>query len=353
VHARFKTSLFVAGAGCWGATLASMYASAGRNVILWEPDPGVARVLARTRRVAVFPGLRLHSSVRVTADMGEAAGAGVVLIVTPSRYLRETCLRLRDVVPNPDGKIVVSCVKGMEPGTMLRPTEIIRDLLRLRRDQVCVLSGPSHAEEVAANKPAAVTLAVHQDPSADGAGDGCGRGGAVLLQRLLSTPTMRVYTADDVVGVEMGGILKNVYAIAAGVCDGLGLGDNAKAALITRAMKELVIAGRAMGGEARTFFGLSGLGDLLTTAFSRHSRNRLFGELLVRTGDARRALAEVKTVVEGARTIVPLYNWARRRRLDLPIAREVYRIVEKAKPPRAAIATLFARTLKPEFHGYT
>jgi glycerol-3-phosphate dehydrogenase (NAD(P)+) len=336
--------MFVLGAGCWGFTLANMYSQKNYNVCLWEPIKQQALKLNTTRQLKNFSNIKLSPKVKITDNILELNNYNLILFVTPSVYLRETVLKIKNLNLNLKNKYLISCIKGIEENTFLTPSQIIKQVLNVSQNNIFVLSGPSHAEEVIEKKPTAITLAGYNKES------------LIKLQKILSTEFFRVYTNTDILGVELGGILKNVYAIAGGICDGLGLGNNAKSALLTRALKEIVSVGKLLGGQKITFFGLSGLGDLLTTAYSNYSRNRNFGEYLAKTGNVTTAKKLVKTTIEGIKTAKVLYELAKKYNLDLPIATQVYNVIHKNKVSKKdfekIIKTLFLRKLKYEFANY-
>jgi glycerol-3-phosphate dehydrogenase (NAD(P)+) len=239
--------------------------------------------------------------------------------------------------PQLSGTIFVSATKGIENNTLKRISEIIAEELPAADSRIVALSGPTHAEEVAQKLPATATVA-SVDPNT-----------AAVCQQAFMTPYFRIYTHADIVGVETGAALKNIFAIAAGICDGLGLGDNAKAALATRGLREIVRLGVKMGGQPSTFFGLTGLGDLLVTCFSRHSRNRAMGEKIGKGKPLAQAEQELIMIAEGVRTTRSAYELGKRYGIELPIIDQVYKVLYEAKPPRDAVTELMQRDAKPEF----
>jgi len=326
----------IIGAGAWGTAFALHVARTGRAVTLVprRAEQAAALVAARENR-DYLPGVALPAAVRITADSGAAlAAADVVLIACPAQSLRETCTRLRPGWPV-RARMVVSLAKGLELGTHLRPSQVIAEVLP--ELLVGALTGPTNALEVARGQPAAMVLAT-------------ARAGAGLeeVQAAISGATLRVYTSDDLAGVEFGGCLKNIYAIAAGCSDGLKLGDNTKAALLTRALAEMVRVGAALGARTETFYGLSGFGDLVATCHGGWSRNRQFGHQL---GEGRRAadlIAHRKTVVEGYQTTASFAELCAQKNIDAPILREVRAILFEDKHPAAALTALMTRGLKRE-----
>ncbi len=323
----------VLGDGGWGTALAMVAARSGHDVRLWGAFPDYSAEVARTRLNPRFlPGIELPATIRVTADAGEAlSGAVAAVSAIPTQFIRATVSKLADAVP-PEC-LLISASKGLERGTLLRPSEVLAELLPGRT--VAVLSGPSHAEEVARGLPASVVSA------------SAGEEGALLAQSLFMDPTFRIYTSRDVLGVELAAALKNVIALAAGMADGLDLGDNAKAALVTRGLAELSRLGVALGAEAETFSGLSGLGDLVVTCASRHSRNRRVGERLGRGEKLADILAGMQQVAEGVTTTDAILELAGRAGVELPIAGSVARVLSGADP-RAEVRALMTRAAKAE-----
>ena len=318
-----EQDVLVLGAGGWGTALAVMLAAHERRVTLWARRSQFAAELASTREnTAYLPGVTLPGSVRVTSDLGVASSFAWALVVVPSAGVEALLQQL------PRDLGVVLCAKGLA-GDGRRLTELARALGFAR---VAVLSGPNHAEEVARLLPAASVVA-----SADGAL-------AVTVQRALLTPSFRVYTSPDVVGVELGGVLKNVMALAAGMVDGLGLGDNAKASLMTRGLREMQRYLTAQGAADETVYGLSGLGDLIATATSRHSRNRAAGERIARGLDPTQG----GKAVEGVRTARVLGEWAHAHGHDLPIVQAARRVVLGEWTPTQGMAFLMSREAKSE-----
>jgi glycerol-3-phosphate dehydrogenase (NAD(P)+) len=282
-----------------------------------------------------LPGVKLPGTLEITADMGAAVGdAGLIVLAAPTQYMRRMLTQLCAAERLP-AAVYVNVAKGIEVETLKRPQEIVAEILGQVR--YAALSGPSHAEEVANHLPTAVVCA-SSDPAA-----------AETVQAAFMTPFFRVYTAADVIGVELGGALKNVFALAAGICDGMGFGDNSKAALITRGIVEMARLGEALGGKAETFSGLSGVGDLIVTCISQHSRNRHVGEEL---GKGRK-LADVQSemgmvVAEGVKTCISAYELARKHRVAIPVIDQVHAALYEGKDPRQAARDLMTRDAKPE-----
>lgn len=321
-----KRKVVVVGAGGWGTALAVLLRDKAR-VALWARRSECAEDLrARGENVTYLPGVRLEG---IDIVCGEVPEADLYVMAVPTQYVRETLERIRLPAAAP----VVSVAKGIEMKTLARPSEI------LAPRPVCVLSGPSHAAEVARLLPTSVVVACADDRFAR------------EIQALFMGPSFRVYTSDDVVGVEFAGALKNVIAIAAGLCDALKLGDNAKAALISRGLVEITRLGTALGGRETTFFGLAGLGDLITTCYSPHGRNLRVGRELGAGRKLEEILASMRQVAEGVWSSRAALELADRRNIEMPITREIVRILYEGKPPRAALGDLMSRTPKSEFAG--
>ncbi len=325
----------VIGTGGWGTALAVLLHGNGQKVSLWgRLEEEVAPILAHRENKTFLPGVKIPAEIFVTLDASAALRkAEMIVLAVPSHGVRPICRQLRDFVPA--DVPLISVVKGVETETGARMSEVIT--AELETERVIVLSGPSHAEEVGRGIPTAVVVA-----SAD-------IDLAVSVQRTFMNERFRIYTHDDVVGVELGGALKNVIAIAAGACDGIGFGDNTKAALCTRGLTEMARLATALGARRETLFGLSGVGDLIVTAFSKHSRNRGFGERLGKGETAEQIAASTQAVAEGVKTAKAAWQLARRHRVEVPITREVYAILYEGKPPKQAVRDLMTRDAKPEF----
>lgn len=329
-----QTRIAVLGDGGWGTALSILLHNKGHHVRLWSPFPEYAAVLNEKREnVKYLPGIRIPEDLFITSDIAEScAAAEVVIFVTPSHHLREVCARAKPFI-GPE-QTLVSATKGLEEDTLLRMSQVIEEVLG--HVGVAVLSGPTLAREVATGHPTAATVSSTSPPVAR------------AVQSLLTAQHFRLYTSPDIIGVELGGALKNVIAIAAGIVDGLGLGANTKSALLTRGLAEMARLGVAMGADRSTFFGLSGLGDLFTTAVSDLSRNHTFGCQIGRGVPVKEAESSTEMVIEGIRTTKAAVEHARKQKVEMPIATEVYHVLYKGKHPRDAIATLMARPPKPE-----
>ena len=324
----------IIGAGSWGTALALLLRGNGAAVTMWGHDgEHVADIAARRENKVCLPGVALPEALRLTPELGDLRDCDLLLLVTPSKAVREVAARLSASGVR-DGAVLLSCTKGVERGSGLRMSEVIAE--HFPDHPLAVLSGPSHAVEVARKMPTCVVL-------------GCGDSAiAQKLQRAFTAPFFRAYTTDDVAGVELGGALKNIFALAAGASDGLGLGDNAKAALVTRALVELGRLGTALGGKRETFMGLSGVGDLMVTCFSRHSRNRSVGERLGKGERLADIVASMQMVAEGVPTTYSAFECARKLGIETPIIDQVKAILDGAVAPAAAMARLLGRDPKPE-----
>ena len=324
----------IIGGGSWGTALALLVSEHGLPVTIWAHNPVVAEEInSHHTNSHYLPEINLPHHVNAAADLAEAATGDLIVVVVPSKVMRETAQSLA-ALNLADGTVVVSCTKGIESGTGLLMSQVLGEFLPHCR--LAVLSGPNLAQEIARQIPAASVI---------------GSGHADLLeplQRIFSSKGFRAYTTDDITGVQLGGALKNIYAIAAGVCDGFGMGDNAKAALVTRSLAEMTRLGMAMGGRRETFFGLSGAGDLMVTCFSKQSRNRQFGERLGRGEKPADIIASLKTVAEGVPTALSASECAKRLGIDAPITAEVCAVLHEGKPPRESISCLLGRPPKPE-----
>jgi glycerol-3-phosphate dehydrogenase (NAD(P)+) len=330
----------VFGAGAWGATLADLLARKGHAVSVWDIDEKLIEMLQRTRRRGKPPGLVVHEAVTFTPSLPQVAeDADVWVCVVPSFAIRSLCKELVAATGGLGDRIFVNCAKGIEENSLAIPGEIFAQEFGAEYlGQYAVLSGPSHAEEVCLGIPTTVVAASESLETAQ------------QVQSLFLTKVFRVYTQTDRIGVEMGAALKNVIAIAAGACDGLGFGDNTKAALITRGLAEITRAAVAGGAHPQTLAGLAGLGDLIVTAMSRHSRNRLFGELLAKGRSVEEALAEVGAVVEGYRTCRSAYLWAAKRDVEMPITTAIYQVLYEKLSVSEATLQLLEREPKPELY---
>ncbi|MBG0790531.1 MAG: NAD(P)-dependent glycerol-3-phosphate dehydrogenase [Desulfovibrionaceae bacterium] len=326
----------VLGAGAWGTTLADMLAKNGRETVLWAREPEVVAEIRATRENKTFlPGHTLSDSLLVENDPETAfADADYFLVVIPSQFIRPALKGFYDILP--DNPVIVCASKGIELNTLAPMSRVVAQSLEGKRPRYASLSGPSFAAEVSENMPTSVSLGCDDHD--------LGR----ELQEAFSTPYFRVYYTPDYRGVELGGAVKNVIAIAAGIADGLGFGHDARAALITRGLAELSRLGQAMGGQERTFMGLSGMGDLVLTCTGDLSRNRQVG---LKLGQGRKLddiVSEMKAVAEGVKTTQSLYNLSKKLEVELPITEQVYKILYEGKDPAKATIDLMSRDLKDE-----
>ncbi|MCI7642460.1 MAG: NAD(P)-dependent glycerol-3-phosphate dehydrogenase [Subdoligranulum variabile] len=331
------TKIAVFGAGTWGIALARLLAVNGRDVTVWSAIPAELKSLSTTRRHPNLPGMELPSAMHYTADIAEACtGRDILLFAVPSPFVRSTAKKAAKYIP--DGQLIVDVAKGVEDKTLMTMSEIIEDELAKakRTARVVALSGPTHAEEVARDMPTLI-VAASEDEAA-----------AKTVQKAFTAPSFRVYTNTDRRGTELGGAVKNVIALAVGIALGLGYGDNAKAALITRGNAELTRLGLAMGCKPETFAGLSGMGDLIVTCTSMHSRNLHAGMLLGRGKTAEEAKAEVGQVVEGINALPAACRLAKKYRVEMPIVQSVDAILSGKLEARNALAALMGRDLKHE-----
>ena len=329
---KFKRTA-VLGAGGWGTALAVLWAKCGNDVVLWGHNPERAAQLQETRENAGYlPGVKLPESIHVTSDLADCAGAELIVVVTPSTAVRKVVEQARPFIAKE--AVLLSCTKGIEHGSGMRMTQIMSEVCP--EHTVAVLSGPNLAVEVSRDLPTATVLGCEETECAE------------QLQQYLGSSRFRIYSSDETTGIELGGALKNVFAIAAGVSDGFGLGDNSKAALVTRALAELLRLGTAMGGNARTFYGLSGAGDLIATCFSQHSRNRRVGEQIGRGRTVEQITASTQTVAEGIPTTKSAFECARRLNIETPIIDQVYAVVYEGKAPSQALQELLGRDQKAE-----
>ena len=321
------------GCGSWGIALSCLLHGNGHTVRAWEYNTERAAALQQTRRSALLPEACLPDSISVTSSMEAAcAGMEIAFVAVPSGAMRATMERLAPYIPQNGVAVCVS--KGLEDGTLLRLSEVMEAAAPHCR--AAVLSGPSHAEEVVRGLPTTVAAASRH------------AGVPALVQDIMLSNAFRVYTNADIIGVELGGALKNVIALAAGLSDGLGFGDNTKAALMTRGMAEIARLGCAVGAELATFAGLSGIGDLIVTCTSMHSRNRCAGILLGQGKPLEAVLREVGMVVEGVNTARAAHALALRHNVDMPIIAEINRVLFEGKDPRRAVSDLMTRDKRDE-----
>lgn len=332
-----QRTVTVLGAGSWGTALAKLIAEQGHIVRLWSRrEAHAAEINASRENQTYLPGFTLPESLEATGDLAVAlADTSFILSVVPTHGTREVILAAQDAIPG--GVPIVAATKGIENGTLLLVSDIIRDVLpESHHRHLAFLGGPSFAKEVAAGVPTAVSIAARHAETATAA------------QALLSTQRFRVYTTDDVMGVELGGALKNVIAIAAGIADGVGCGHNTRAALITRGLAEISRLATKLGANPLTLAGLSGMGDLVLTCTGDLSRNRRVGLELGRGKKLPEILGSMQMVAEGVRTTQSAYQLSEREGVDMPITQEVYRMLYEDKEPAAVIASLMTRPPRAE-----
>ncbi len=327
------SKISVIGSGGWGSAVAIMLAENGHNVTVWSYLESECDDLKKYRENKPFlPGVRFPDSVGFTNDISCAAGADIVVMATPSHGVRSTAKAMAPYIS--DGQLVVNIAKGIEEGTYCTLSQVIKQ--EIPNCVIAVMSGPSHAEEVSRGIPTTNVVACADEKIAR------------YVQDEFMNPNFRIYTNPDVLGVELGGSLKNVIALCAGVLDGMGLGDNTKAALMTRGLVEMSRLGAAMGAKEETFNGLSGLGDLIVTCTSMHSRNRRAGILIGQGKTAEEAKDEVKMVVEGVRTCRAAKELSEKYGIEMPIVNEAYKVLFENLPAAEAIKNLMGREKKHE-----
>ena len=324
----------IVGAGGWGTALAILWSKQGNKITLWGHDPARTEKVRATRENPDYlPGVKLPESISVTSDITDCADADLIVFVTPSIALRSVANQLRASLSG-SKVVLLSGPKGIEHGTGRRMSQILEEIFP--QNTVAVISGPNLAVEVSRDLPTATVLGCQVAECAE------------ELQRHLGSERFRIYSSDETIGIELGGALKNVFAIPAGVSDGFGLGDNSKAALVTRSLAELLRLGTAMGGNPRTFYGLSGAGDLIATCFSQHSRNRRVGEKLGRGETLEQILSGTHMVAEGIPTSKSAYECARKLNIDTPIIDQIYSVLYEGKRPDQAMQELLGRDQKAE-----
>ncbi|MCD7841521.1 MAG: NAD(P)H-dependent glycerol-3-phosphate dehydrogenase [Lachnospiraceae bacterium] len=324
----------VIGAGSWGLALSKLLVENGNDVTLWSFLESDAELIRTTHELSSkLPGVKLPEQIRVTSDLAEAVpGQDVLVMVSPSAVVRETAKKMRPFVSG--GMVIVNAAKGIEEGSLMTMTDIIEE--EIPQANAAVISGPSHAEEVARSMPTTIVIGAKDEATAR------------MLQKLFMSPVFRVYISSDMIGIELGGSLKNVIALAAGIADGMGYGDNAKAALITRGIVEISRLGMKMGGHFETFCGLTGIGDLIVTCASMHSRNRRAGILLGQGYTMEEAMKEVNMVVEGVYSAKSAVALARKYGVELPIIEQVNKVLFEGKDPKEAVSALMLRDMGVE-----
>lgn len=327
----------VVGAGSWGTAVAWLLGSKGIDVTVWAREPEIAEgINAHGRNPQFLKDVELPRNVRASADLVEVAtSASAVVVVTPSHGVRGVAEQMAPVL---DAVPVINLAKGVEQGTGMRMTQVLEDVLG-SRDRLAALSGPNHAEEVSKGVPSATVVAAYTEEVGK------------FFQDLFMAPSFRVYTNPDVIGVELGGASKNVVAVAAGMSDGLGYGDNTKATLMTRGLAEMSRLGVRVGANPLTYMGLAGMGDLIVTCTSRHSRNRALGEWVATGGTVDSYSEETHMVAEGAKSCVSIDDLAASIGIELPITHQVRAILYEGHSPSEAGAILMGRSARDELHG--
>lgn len=322
----------VIGAGSWGTALATVLGQKHEDVRLWVRSPELSRQIEIAREnPSYLPGCKLPDSVTITNKLEHAAkDASLIVLVTPSHAIRQTAMRLAPYIKA--DSILVTAAKGLEVASVKRNSEVIAEALPIISEQIAVLSGPNHAEEVALHYPTATVIATKSRKVAE------------YIQDTFMLPDFRVYTNPDIIGVELAGALKNVIALGAGISEGLGFGDNTKSALMTRGLAEITRLGIAMGANPLTFAGLTGIGDLIATCTSVHSRNRRAGLMLAAGKTAEEIQAETSMVVEGIRATKAAYQLAAKYEIDMPITAQLYQVLYQQKSPKDAVLELMIRS---------
>ncbi|KHO62782.1 MULTISPECIES: NAD(P)H-dependent glycerol-3-phosphate dehydrogenase [Thermoanaerobacter] len=325
----------VLGAGSWGTAIAIHLNRLGHQITLWMRDKNQFEEIVSTRHNKKYLDVDIPQEIYITTDLEEAAeNSSIVVIAVPSHAVRDISKKLKDVIDK--NSIVVNLAKGIETSTLKRMSEVIKEYLS---NEVVILSGPSHAEEVVRQIPTACVLASLNVKACE------------VVQDAFMDENFRLYINKDVVGVELGGSLKNIIALGAGISDGLGFGDNTKAALMTRGLAEITRLGVALGSDPLTFLGLAGVGDLIVTCTSMLSRNRRAGMLIGKGKSLEEALKEIGMVVEGVNTTKSAYRLSQIHKIEMPITKEIYSILFEGKNPYEAVYSLMTRDKKHELHG--
>lgn len=321
------SKISILGSGGWGTALAVMSAGLDHEVSVWSPFEDEIKNLQTTRENPLLKGITIPYDIIFTTDMTVAVDADIIILAVPSFAMKSTTLKLAEIIS--EKSIVVNVSKGFDEESLRGLSDIIEEILP--NNPVVTLSGPSHAEEVARGIPTSVVIASKNNTAAE------------FVQDTLMHSELRIYTNDDIIGVELGGALKNIIALATGICDGMGLGDNTKAALITRGIAEMSRLGKAMGAKVETFMGLSGIGDLVVTCTSMHSRNRRFGILIGKGLDVESAQKEIGMTVEGYHATKLAYRLANKHDVEMPITNQCYKILYEGFSPQESIKLLMRR----------
>ncbi|GIO22612.1 NAD(P)H-dependent glycerol-3-phosphate dehydrogenase [Oceanobacillus sp. J11TS1] len=330
------SKVVVLGAGSWGTALAIVLADNGHEVRIWAHRKEHVEEINQTHRNKNYLDVAIPKNITAFYDMEEAAkGVDAAIVCVPTKAIREVCQHLKDYISS--STQIIHATKGIEPGTLKRVSEMIsEEMPNFPYENIVVLSGPSHAEEVALRHPTTVSVsAVSLDR-------------ARQAQDLFNSENLRVYTSDDILGIEVGGALKNIIALGAGISDGLGYGDNAKAALITRGLAEIARLGTSLGANPLSFLGLSGVGDLIVTCTSVHSRNWRAGNLLGKGNNLDQVLEEMGMVVEGVRTVQAAHQLAKEQNVEMPITEGIYQVLFEDKNPKDVVDELMNRSKRQE-----
>ncbi|MDP6456283.1 MAG: NAD(P)H-dependent glycerol-3-phosphate dehydrogenase [Candidatus Marinimicrobia bacterium] len=323
-------TIAVLGGGSWGATIAQHLSNLGHDVTVWHRNRHELDVMQNERTHPFLPQLVFDGRIRFIDDFTLFEASDIVVFGVPSHGVRDVAAKMADRIGD---AVVVNLAKGIENDTLLRMSEVIGEVGRVSDKRIVTLTGPSHAEEVAQGVPTTIVAAGVDGSSTE------------AVQKSFSSETLRVYANADIAGAELGGSVKNVIAVAAGTCDGIGFGDNAKAALITRGIVEITRLGVVMGARAQTFAGLSGIGDLIATCLSRHSRNRAVGEQIGRGRKLKEILSEMKMVAEGVRTAKSVHALRERHGIEMPICEATYAVLFEDVDPKEAVRNLMTRDL--------
>ena len=325
----------VLGCGTWGSAVAQALADNGVEVTAWQRYENKSLEMESTRRHPILKDIEFNSNILFTSDFDNAIVSGnIIILAVPSDAVREVILQASDKLT--ENSIIVNLAKGIENNTLMTMSQVIHIESGLKANQIVSLYGPSHAEEVVKKLPTALVAGCVENNT------------SILIQELMSSEFLRIYTNNDILGVEIGGSLKNIMAIAAGVCDGIGYGDNSKAAILTRGMNEMTKLGLIMGANESTFFGLSGIGDLLVTALSKHSRNRFVGEKIGKGESLDSIMGSMKMVAEGINTCKAIPDLVKKYKIEMPISESIHDILFNKKDPLKVVKELMTRKLGPE-----
>ena len=329
------TRIGLLGCGSWGTTLAQILAKKGETVNAWHYRKDFVEAIRFSRVNPLIPDINLDEKISFHYNINDVLNGSEILILSvPSSAMRETLEKISNNI-HPEIKIV-NTSKGFELNTLMSMSEIILETLNINDDQIITFYGPSHSEEVIKNLPTAMVSACANENNSK------------IIQNLFSTENLRIYTSKDMRGVEIGGSLKNVIAIASGICNGIGYGDNANAALITRGLHEITKLGIAMGAKEQTFYGLSGIGDLIATCLSTHSRNRHVGDEISKGKSLEEIISSMGMVAEGVNTTKVVHELSKKHNIEMPISNSVYEVLFKRRDPKTSVKNLMIRKLKME-----